>query len=92
MGFGVLTYMTTPLVYAIVLYSGAVGFPQGLLTGIGFGLGRSRPLVTGLSARGRLEPPEVAAKFGRLTRLDRIIGCAAAVAIFTSLIATRVGV
>lgn len=85
LGLGIATYMTTPLVYALVLYAAAVHLPGALLVGVGFGLGRSRPLVTGLWARGRLTPAGVAQRFAHLNAVDRLLGCAIAAAIIASL-------
>ncbi len=85
LGFGVLTYMTTPLVYAGWLYAAAVGLPASLLAGVGFGLGRSRPIATGLAARGRMSPAGAADFFSGLTRHHRIMGCGLAVVILVSL-------
>jgi hypothetical protein len=87
LGFGLATYMTTPLVYSLALYVAALGMPAGLVAGAGFGLGRSRPIVTGLRARGRLTPAAVAAQFACLTGADRVIGCAIGAAIVFSLAA-----
>lgn len=78
LGFGVLTYMTTPLVYAGWLYGAEVGLPLSLLIGAGFGLGRSRPLATGLVARGGLTPVGAAELFADLRAHHRLIGCALA--------------
>lgn len=74
--------MGTPLVYVEVLYAMAVHVPSAVLVGAGFGLGRSRPLVDGFVARGRLAPPQAAERFVHLKPSDRILGCCiAAVAV-----------
>lgn len=86
LGFGIATYMTTPLVYALAAYAAAVRLPVALLAGVGFGLGRSRPVLTGLRARGRLSPAAVADRFGHLTPSDRVFGAAIAAAIIASLL------
>lgn len=86
LGLGVWTQMTTPLVYALVAYATAVRLPVALLAGVGFGLGRSRPLVTGLRARGGLTPAAVAARFTNPSKCDRLVGCAVAAAMLATVL------
>jgi hypothetical protein len=85
LGLGVVTYMTTPLVYAMVLYASALHLPIAVLAGVGFGLGRSRPLLTGLRGGSLLTPSEAARRFDGLTDLDRFMGVFIAVTIAASL-------
>jgi hypothetical protein len=87
LGFGVATYMTTPLVYALVLYAVTVHLPVAVLAGIGFGLGRSTPILTGFYARDGLTPAAVADRFTNPTGGDRILGCGIAAVIVVSLLA-----
>ena len=55
LGLGVVTHLTTPLVYALLALSAAAGWQVALALGIGFGLGRSLLAVAGavLVDRGR---------------------------------------
>lgn len=79
--------MTTPLVYALVAYAMAVHLPVALVAGIGFGLGRSRPVLTGLRRGNDVTPAAVAARFTQISRADRLIGCGIAVAILATAMA-----
>lgn len=86
LGFGIVTQMSTPLVYVVALYAIAVHLPLALLAGAGFGLGRSRPILTGLRAGDRVTPLAVMMRFARSTRADRILGCGVASALIASLV------
>jgi hypothetical protein len=45
LGVGVITEMSTPLVWAGAVYSAAIGLPGAVFYGLGFGLGRSTPAL-----------------------------------------------
>jgi hypothetical protein len=63
--------MTTPLVYGLLAYAAAVArIPLAILVGAGFGLGRSRPIMTGLRAPDGTTAAELARRFAHLTRTD----------------------
>jgi len=53
LGVGVLTEMSTPLVWAGVVYSAAAGLPWAIMYGLGFGLGRSMPALAAVPVYGR---------------------------------------
>jgi hypothetical protein len=53
LGIGILTEMSTPLVWTGVIYSMAAGIPAAPLYGMGFGLGRSAPAVAAIPAHKR---------------------------------------
>jgi hypothetical protein len=84
LGFGIVTQMSSPLVYVVALYATAVHLPLALLAGVGFGLGRSRPIATALRARGRMTPLTVMMRFTSSTEADRILGCGVASAIIAT--------
>jgi hypothetical protein len=60
MGIGLLTAISTPLVYVGVATSIALGSFWGLLYGGGFGIGRAVPAFVGSLVGGRLSPTKVA--------------------------------
>lgn len=88
LGFGIATYMSTPLVYTLSFYAAATHLPNALVAGVGFGLGRSRPIATGLRARGGLSPAVIANRFAHPVGSDRVLGCFIAAGILAALIAT----
>jgi hypothetical protein len=53
LGVGILTEMSTPLVWAGVVYSAAAGLPWAVMYGLGFGLGRSMPALAAVPVYGR---------------------------------------
>jgi hypothetical protein len=87
LGLGLATQMTTPLVYALVAFAMAVHFPLAVAAGVGFGLGRSRPVLTGLRWGDKVTPAAVAARFTHPARSDRLIGCGVAAALLATAVA-----
>jgi hypothetical protein len=53
LGVGVITEMSSPLVWAGVLYSAVAGFSAAACYGLGFGLGRSSPVVAAIPVASR---------------------------------------
>jgi hypothetical protein len=82
LGLGVVTHMTTPLVYALLALSAAGGWQAGLALGLGFGLGRSLLAIAGavLVDRGG-DPGEVSTRIITPGALDRWAGVAGALAV-----------
>ena len=72
LGLGVMTTMTSPLVYELPFLSAAVKLPTALAIGTGFGIGRSKPIAVGLLTGGVVAPSEVAARFSSATRTDKM--------------------
>lgn len=62
LGIGLLTQMSTPLVYGGAVLSMASGAAGGFIYGAGFGLGRSLPAL-GAALRGTPEDPSTIARF-----------------------------
>ena len=75
LGLGVITHLTTPLVYALLALSAAAGWQAALALGIGFGLGRSLLAVAGavLVDRGG-DPGEISTRIITPGTLDRWVG------------------
>ncbi len=53
LGTGILTEMSTPLVWSGLIYSVAAGLPAAALYGMGFGFGRSAPALAAIPAHKR---------------------------------------
>lgn len=89
MGVGILTQMSTPLVYASLLGAASEGVAWALVAGVGFGLGRSMPAVAG-AAVGEYasNPHSLYLALTRPRRTARTIGAGlAALCLFTILVA-----
>jgi hypothetical protein len=82
LGLGVITHLTTPLVYALLALSAAAGWHVALALGVGFGLGRSVLAVAGavLVDRGG-DPGEISTRIITPGALDRWVGVLGAVAV-----------
>ena len=82
LGLGVITHLTTPLVYVLLALSAAAGWHVALALGVGFGLGRS--LVAGAGAvlvdRGG-DPDEISARIITPGAVDRWVGVVSALAV-----------
>lgn len=73
LGIGIITYMTTPLVYGLLFIDAAVPIGVACLVGAAFGMGRSVPAFAGYATR--MSPGEIGAFFGRRAWLDTLVGC-----------------
>lgn len=82
LGVGVITHLTTPLVYALLALSAAAGWQAALALGIGFGLGRSLLAVAGavLVDRGG-DAGEISARIITPGAVDRWVGAVSAIAV-----------
>ena len=82
LGVGVITHLTTPLVYALLALSAAAGWQAALALGIGFGLGRSLLAVAGavLVDRGG-DPGEISTRIITPGAVDRWVGAVSAIAV-----------
>jgi hypothetical protein len=82
LGLGVITHLTTPLVYALLALSAATGWQVALALGAGFGLGRSLLAVAGavLVERGG-DPGDVSTRIITPGALDRWVGVLGAVVV-----------
>lgn len=82
LGVGVITHLTTPLVYALLALSAAAGWQAALVLGIGFGLGRSLLAVAGtvLVDRGG-DPGEISTRIITPGAVDRWVGAVSALAV-----------
>jgi hypothetical protein len=79
LGFGVLTRLTTPLVYALLAVAAAGKTPWvAIAAGLGFASGRSLLAVAGaVAARWTLRPADVASRITAKGYSDRILGMVA---------------
>lgn len=94
LGFGLATQVSTPLFYAGTMAALAEGSLWGALYGLGFGLGRSAPALTGvlLAERG-LRPIVIAhAVSTRFQRASRIVGVVISVTALTLFASDALGV
>jgi hypothetical protein len=92
MGIGILTAMSTPLVYAGVAMSLALGPLWGVLYGAAFGIGRSIPAFVGAALGPSIVPESVASGISiRFQSEARVIGLLATVMTFATLIALTSG-
>ena len=82
LGLGVITHLTTPLVYALLALSAAAGWQVGLALGIGFGLGRSLLAIAGaaLVDRGG-DPGELSTRIITAGAVDQWVGALGALAV-----------
>ena len=82
LGLGVITHLTTPLVYALLALSAAAGWQVALALGIGFGLGRSLLAIAGavLVDRGG-DPGELSTRIITPGHVDRWAGAVVGLAV-----------
>ena len=79
MGAGVLTQMTTPLVYASIFVAWSQGLVWALVAAVGFGIGRSAPAIAGAAlARRPYDPHSVFLRLAMPVRGARVVGAALA--------------
>lgn len=82
LGIGVLTSMTTPLVYVLLFVEASLHPAWAIAAGVGFGIGRSVPALAGVTIGGRIGGPgAAAARITTRTHADRLVGCASSAAL-----------
>jgi hypothetical protein len=89
LGVGILTEMTTPLVFLGPALAVASGFAAALPFALGFAVGRSSPVVWSVASRRRITPPMVAEVFDRgrdrFQSLGAVIGMASCILVILQL-------
>lgn len=82
LGLGVVTHLTTPLVYALLALAAAGGGQVAITLGVGFGLGRSLLAIAGAVLVDRMgDPGDVSTRIITAGMLDRWVGAAGAIAV-----------
>lgn len=82
LGLGVVTHLTTPLVYALLALAAASGWQIALALGVGFGLGRSLLAIAGALLVERAgDPGEVSTRIITPGGLDRWAGALGALVV-----------